>query len=340
MYASLHYRANSTPTLILSDVVKVLTGETNLANLSASVLQADSFITSTIAAGWTLFDDVSATVKVLRSPIYDDPTRYKYLWMSVSTNDIVMEYYTDWNNVSHTGTRVPRYDINTNGEESIFVCRSNVRTETMLMISASADHAVFHSCRNNLDYSSGSNITSLAGIMSMTRAAAWDTVANAYDPVVVTGRPLDVNVFATTSSNLSSKPFIRARVPKSSTLDAMASSSNETDRNLCRHSFSIPFSFAPTANNIDNYLNGISNFTLDANKQFAPYLIPIHVTRCESGNVPPQLGGNISEKCGIYLIPAIGKGQINDFVRVGSDKYRIWRDHTSTGYNRFAIKEA
>lgn len=81
MYATLTFKSTAESSLgdVVADIVKVLTGETVKANLSAEIVQAGTTIISTVPAGWTVEQNVSATDVVLKSEISDDNTKFKYI---------------------------------------------------------------------------------------------------------------------------------------------------------------------------------------------------------------------------------------------------------------------
>lgn len=79
MYARYNFTAGSAYADILSDVTAILTGETNIANLSAACDQALTTIDARIPAGWTVHDAAADTdAKCLKAPHADDPTQFKY----------------------------------------------------------------------------------------------------------------------------------------------------------------------------------------------------------------------------------------------------------------------
>jgi len=90
----------------LDDVVAVLTGETEISNLSASLDQSQSEILSTIPAGWTLHDVPDTDERIVTSPHSDDSINVqKYAKISCDTyRNWRIQIYEGWDNVLHTGT--------------------------------------------------------------------------------------------------------------------------------------------------------------------------------------------------------------------------------------------
>lgn len=93
-----------------SDIVAVLTGETNKANLSSFVSQGGTTIASTYPAGWEVWDSSTGTANeyVLRAPCDGDATQYKYVKLRFH---IISSYLycghqlmEDWNPTTNTPT--------------------------------------------------------------------------------------------------------------------------------------------------------------------------------------------------------------------------------------------
>lgn len=108
MFASYKYNAGATPANILSDLVALLTGETNTANLSASCDKANSSIFAAYdAAGWTLHDSAAATNRVVLSAPCVDGSTTKYVGLDTNTaNTLKIGGAETWNAVAHTGTNI------------------------------------------------------------------------------------------------------------------------------------------------------------------------------------------------------------------------------------------
>lgn len=72
------------------------------APASAAALLAEIEV-MLVAAGWTLHDNVSATVKVYKSNGEAANRIYEYIWMSLAGNVISLNAYGFWDNAAHTG---------------------------------------------------------------------------------------------------------------------------------------------------------------------------------------------------------------------------------------------
>jgi hypothetical protein len=106
MYAKYVYNASSDKDNILADILALLTGETNKANLSADCNQTGTEIVATVAAGWTLHDASAGTSKkAIKAAVYDDATTYKNVVLDASAAGYLKTVvYETWNEVSHSGT--------------------------------------------------------------------------------------------------------------------------------------------------------------------------------------------------------------------------------------------
>ncbi len=107
MYAVYNYAAGSTQANVLSDLIKLITGETNKANLSANCVQANTSITSTVAAGWTVWDAAAGTNQQVVRALCQDGTTYKYYRLNFSSTTAFAGSIAEaWNDTAHTGTNV------------------------------------------------------------------------------------------------------------------------------------------------------------------------------------------------------------------------------------------
>ena len=97
-------------TLAASDIIAVLTGETDKNNLSAMNSPGGTSIASTYPAGWTVWDSDTGTLNewVIRAPTVDDGTQYKYVKLRFYTSSsylyIGSQLIEDWNHTTITAT--------------------------------------------------------------------------------------------------------------------------------------------------------------------------------------------------------------------------------------------
>lgn len=209
MYAKLSFDISTTAQEALVDIVDALTGETNLNNLSAKVVIGSSEIVDTYGLFWELWDDVSADEKILRAPITDDPTRYKYMRLATeaTSNDgmsegIYMESYRDWNNVAHTGTVNNRRTAGSQNVQStsdtqkcwVFACNPTTISCEVYFTASQAHFAVMARMSSNVQ-------SGVSMITEHTRVSPWDTVANAYDPIFYVVSPITEDVGVNTGAD-------------------------------------------------------------------------------------------------------------------------------------------
>jgi hypothetical protein len=105
MYAVYNYKAGSTAANVSADIIKLLTGETNLANLSTDCVTANSSIISTVAAGWTVHDASAGTnIQVIKA-LCQDGTTYKYYRFGCTSTTVCEGTISEgWNAGTHTAT--------------------------------------------------------------------------------------------------------------------------------------------------------------------------------------------------------------------------------------------
>lgn len=106
MFAKYVYNAGATAANITADIVKILTGETNLANLSAQCNTTKSYIVSTVAAGWSVYDAAAGTnFQVIRATTLDG-LGYKYVGIYNDGTYLYSIAYGVWNASTHTGNYI------------------------------------------------------------------------------------------------------------------------------------------------------------------------------------------------------------------------------------------
>lgn len=290
MYVSYFYSAGATITNILADVVAILTGETTVANLSASCDKVNTIIDASVnVAGWTLHDASAGTNAVcLPAAVAGNASQYKYLVVDTnSAGYILLKGYETWDAGGHSGTNLI-YNSNTNTAAQ----RINTTLGGRLDISASVRHVFAFSYQNGLYGSSYG--ASPCGILERTRRSPWDTVANGYPPFVF------LNGFQTYVS-------YEPRSLSAAGSDVVASYAGVP-----------PIHFFGTAT------NPTTTVPSDELKTPKHMLIPFGVSRITDGH----LGGDISSLCDIWLT-TYNSGSTYDTLVVGSATYVIWAVGTS-----------
>jgi hypothetical protein len=176
MFARLDYQAGTPVANLLADIVAVLTGTTDKATLSASIIQNTSYIVASEAAGWSVHDASAGTnKKVFSAPNADGSTKYVLVDLSVA-GFVGLTAYESWNASTHTGTNPCYYGAVSGLSNSRPTV--NLGAGGTLYIGASARY-LFCTGYNGAAYD---NINSL--IAERERVEAWDTLGAGY-PLVV-----------------------------------------------------------------------------------------------------------------------------------------------------------
>lgn len=198
MHAYYDYRTASTPTQILQDVVKLLTGTTDKTQLSAACILETTEILSVVPAGWVLYDnggdaansvmlasniDVSnfnGTQAQLDASVEAGRTSANSKFMLVFITDTYISFRPC---ESATTNRVMvnecyRYNGNIDGQ------RIYTGTGGVIRINASARHAVMYAMNRGKDSVGNGTNFSPTGVFERTRRSGWDTNISAY-PVSV-----------------------------------------------------------------------------------------------------------------------------------------------------------
>ncbi|MBF0629105.1 MAG: hypothetical protein HQL91_12885 [Magnetococcales bacterium] len=181
MYSKYVYLAGASAANILADLVAILTGETVVANLSASCDKAQTTILSTIPAGWSLHDGSAGTnAKTIKAPLADDATKFKYVVLDANTAGYIQtKVYETWDATAHTGTNIA-YNSNSPSASQQF---STTLAGTVHLF-ASARFLLLASLYNGIWGSS--TATGPSGCLERTRVCPWDTVAAGWPPFAFT----------------------------------------------------------------------------------------------------------------------------------------------------------
>lgn len=112
----------------------------------AEVITAISAILT--ASGWSIWDQVSTTNCVYRSPCYDG-VNYKYLQLNCSsTTALVMSVWEGWNNATHVGTNQAQIGVSASATLTIAMSACNISI-------FSSSHYAFFTVNNAVTYSGG-----------------------------------------------------------------------------------------------------------------------------------------------------------------------------------------
>lgn len=156
-------------TLVFAPGAGVICDTTN-TSISASIA----------AAGWELHDQWAAAGQViLKAPVVDDATFFKYVMLEVSNGvNLQMHLYEEWNNTTHVGTNLA-ISYATTSQQRI--------TLTVAASMAIAASARFIAMQSTTAAGVGAPILNeWTGIFERSRIAPWDTISNAYPPTLIT----------------------------------------------------------------------------------------------------------------------------------------------------------
>lgn len=172
MYAKYAYVNGATQANTLADICAILAGETTVANLSAACDQANTTITSAVAAGWTMHDASAGTnQRVLKAPHADNGSSYKYLLIDhTNTGYINFVGYESWNATAHTGTNPTANAITSSYQ------RKNTTGAGVFHIFSSARFAAF--CCEYSTYWGDNSYGGPTIFAEMSRLLPWSTSSN------------------------------------------------------------------------------------------------------------------------------------------------------------------
>ena len=306
MYASYLYSAGATAANILADVVAILTGETTVANLSASCDKVNTAIDATATvAGWTSHDASAGTNAVcLKAAVPDNAAQFEYVVIDTnSVGYIYAKVYEGWNAGAHTGTNMAYLSATASSAQ-----RVNVAAGGRLEISASAYHIMIHSFQNGVHGSSGN--TGACGCLARTRLSLCDTVAKGYPPFAF----VQLGGFTTTN------PAYSPRHP----------SANGTDLVTTGASLSMMYPFGNSSSSIATPPE--SSIPIDDTMAtFGHMLLPFGVNKAAEG----FMGGEFSSLCDIW-VTTYKNGSFLDTLVFDSKTYVIWPALTNW---RFAVRK-
>lgn len=197
MYAKLNYNpsVNNSGANVLGNIVALMTGAaTTVGALTGTDIDTASseIDTSYAVPAYVLYDDISATNKVLEGTVHDDPSSKFYIEFTVSGADIDIELWEGWDAVTtHAGTGEKTYFTTTGFE---FASTTTAASFT-LYLSITARHCVCSTV--------GAGNDTFRGFVQYDRLEGWDTVAAGSKPVALRFN----NTFATTSQHFYALPF-------------------------------------------------------------------------------------------------------------------------------------
>ncbi|MBF0212378.1 MAG: hypothetical protein HQM00_02300 [Magnetococcales bacterium] len=179
MFANYAYQSGASKANILNDLVLLATGTTDKTLLSSDCDQANTTITSTDAAGWSVYDSSAGTnAKCLRAPLADDASSYKYIVIDTNTTgELYLGVYDDWNPATHAGTNLAHYS-----RTAGYGQRWTASGAGNILVHATERHLVLLGIYG-ATVGGASNIAP-CGCLERSRVGSWDVVGGATKPYV------------------------------------------------------------------------------------------------------------------------------------------------------------
>jgi len=362
MYANIQFQYLNDTKDVLRDYVSILTGETDINNLVSDIFEEESFISvASTVAGWTLWDDqiTASGYAVLRAPIVDDPTEYKYAWLNVTGKAIALELHDSWDEVGHTGVKVERrhvYEtrssyatdlptVQVSGAPSSYAFNTST-PESIGMISASERHMSFNSV-----YGSGfSSSSGICGIFEHTRDTSWDKPGKGWKPVCITYGNLSAS---NVNNGYYTRWFCKFKTPR---IDAtkgewVANAANGNDKDTmsktcmflktgCGNTEFGDVSWPdwnPLVHPVTSYINRKYTEADLTSHSASQVMIPFGL---QNMMLADNAGGIISDMADIYMLYN-DIGSQNDIVLINDVRYRLWgvKGGRVGSYDRFVIRE-
>ena len=305
MYAKYDYVAGATLANIMNDINLIITGETNINNLSASCVKSTTEIVAAVAAGWVLHDALAGTnKKCYKAPLADDATKFKYMVLDFNSSGYLKTtIYESWDATSHTGTNLCYYS-----DQYSYGQKIDTTTGGTMYVFASARFAVFASNTNQWSGSYGPT-----GVVERTRDLPFDTVAAGYPPFGF------IHFYST--SNI--YPYFFA--PRLMTMDGSVVNSNSTGLAVG----SLPQTWA----------NAPSGVTMKVPSGDGRFLVPFYpgYVYNTSAHMPAPYG-EFSSLCDIWKIPTNIATHLSVITKAGVD-YLVMKTYTSSS-EMFVIRKS
>ncbi|HAT48853.1 MAG: hypothetical protein HQL07_03845 [Nitrospirae bacterium] len=276
MYTQYVYNAGATQANITADLVAVLTGETDKNNLSAGCNKTNTVIQAVVAAGWTLHDtDGGSGSKVIKAPLADDATKFKYVRLySSATTSIRFEVYEGWDAGTNVGTNMCYYSDTTSYSQ-----RLDLTNGGTIHVFSSARFAML--CAETSGGWGSATYSGPSGCFERTRLLPFDTVAYGMPPFAW----FDMGYCAYNSSYQGFAPRLVDRLEASKT-SSVAS----------LYAVSIGYS-----NILAAAPSGVSQKVPDGLGGFLIPFIPIYLANLSS--LMPAPYGEISSLCDVWKVP-------------------------------------
>ncbi len=323
MYAKLQISGTATAAQVVTDIVAVLTGTTDVNELSAQIVNANSQIISTDPAGWTLVGDYLTTGKVLSAPVADNASQYKYVAIFTSGSSVAYQLGEGYNAGGKTLTTATASPGLISNHSSAAVTFPHGQTTFDLYITASARHIGFHTLSNsNGSYYPGD----LGGVFECTRKDIWNTSSSGFLPAVQTNSTYGLIVHGTTTAQ---NQFTGATPYGLNTTRYMADNYvTPTIISAGKSAMTLPW-YSGIPNDSDTSTRALtscgmnttgSSMVTNATGSKVHGLIPFGHGRCSHRFI----GGEISPVCNIF-ITTTSFGAAYDTITVSGTTYEIWK---------------
>ncbi|MBF0602130.1 MAG: hypothetical protein HQL07_00385 [Nitrospirae bacterium] len=292
MYSKYTYSAGATAVNILADLVAILTGETNVANLSASCDKLNTSILSTIAAGWVLHDATAGTnAKCIKAPLADDPNAYKFVVLDLNTAGFILQKtYEAWDATAHTGTNLCNLSATTTAAQQF----STSVTGTVHIFATARFVLIFSTV--SAAWGSSSN-AGASGCVERTRVCPWDTPVAGWPPFAYT----NLGDMATNSGG-TYPPRILTKVGTTLLTTQTLMTAN-----------------AGTQGAVHTMMSTFASIDQKVPDGSGGSVIPFFpIAWMNTGNMPAPYG-EISSLCGIFALPANIATNLDVIVKDGLD---------------------
>lgn len=324
MYAKLQISGTATAAQVVTDLVAVLTGTTDVNALSAQIIKANSQIISTDPAGWTVVGDYLTTGKVLSAPVADNASQYKYVAIFVSGTSVAYQLAEGYNAGGKTLTTATASHGLISNHSNAGVTFPHGQTTFDLYITASARHMGFHTLTNaSGNYYPGD----LGGVFECTRKDIWNTSSSGFLPAVQTNSAYGLITHGNTNAT---NHYITGGGPYGlNTTRYMADHlATPTVISAGKSAMTLPW-YSGIPNDYDSTyiaLTGCgmsttgSSMVTNSTGSKVHGLIPFGHGRC----VHRFIGGEISPVCNIF-ITTTSFGAAYDTITVSGTTYEIWK---------------
>ena len=325
MYAKLQISGTATAAQVVTDLVAVLTGTTDVNALSAQIVKANSQIISTDPAGWTLVGDYLTTGKVLSAPVADNASQYKYVAIFTSGNSVAYQLGEGYNAGGKTLTTatVSYGQISNYASNAVVFPHGNTTFD--LYITASARHIGFHTLINSGGtYYAGD----LGGVFESTRKDIWNTSSSGFLPAVQTNATYGLIAHGTSTASTQ----LSGSVSLNTTRYMTDNTTTPTIVSAGKSTMTLPW-YSGIPNDADTNVVALtscgmnvtgSSMVTNATGSKVHGLIPFGHGRCSHRFI----GGEISPVCNIFITTA-SFGAAYDTITVSGVTYEIWRVYST-----------